>query len=461
MRRGAKRVSASVHRLALWARSHWPIVLVILGMLGLVLNVAVFYPGYMSNDSMSQYAQAIGAEELGDWHPPILAIVWAALIAITGQAGSLLVLQLGMLWAAVVLLSVAVYRHVPSHRLSLIPFLLPLLPFVCNISGVLWKDVQMAYALLLALSLGVYANTLSARQTWGKVLLAVVAALLILYASLLRYNAFFAAIPILFIIVSVLTHRRRLMALSLAGFIGLFLLAQLLIGHVSKDQHPLSSVMLDDVVAIRSPNEIASMSIGEELKGALLRIEDCAELQDEFVNLYWVCADNYDRHVISTQQYNELQGMWLSSIFNDAPSYFGYRLQAFAWFVFSQQDPYIWHPGINQNEFGLELLNPRPGKILKYYVDASYAAFVIFFKIWFWLVVSVGLLIYALRNTVPVRKLVIALTSSAIIYILAYAPVVVAADYRYVYWSVLATLLALGCVLLSRVQARRSPRLRK
>ncbi len=430
----------------LWVRNHWVLALGLIGFIGLVANVFVFYPGYMSNDSMNQYMQASGQTPLGDWHPPVMVFVWSLLMKVTGMVGSLLIVQLLMLWTSVFIFAAIVYSKTRLRKLSLLPFLLPFIPFIFNISGVLWKDVQMAYALLLAVALIVaimcYKKSLS---TLIRIVCVVLIVLLILYAALLRYNALFAAVPILVVAVAVLGCSRKVILFSVVAFLVLFAGTQAIIERFVKAENPLSSVMLDDIVTVNSYDDILGMDINDELKNSLLNVQGCID-DSRFVNLYWSCATDNDRKNVSEVYYDDLKTEWVPSVVGNLPQYISYRFQSFSWFVFSQGDPYIWHPGINENEQGLEVVNARLGKSAQYYVKASYDVFSIFYKVWFWLIFSIGLLIYAVRSKLQYKGIVIALALSSIIYIAAYIPVVVATDYRYIYWPVIACVIALSFV---------------
>ncbi|MGQ7385828.1 hypothetical protein ACTGVI_12405, partial [Streptococcus suis] len=52
-------------------------------------SIALFWPGYVQYDSLGQYRQALsGSYE--DWHPPVMAHLWAA-FGPHGQAPMMLV----------------------------------------------------------------------------------------------------------------------------------------------------------------------------------------------------------------------------------------------------------------------------------------------------------------------------------------------------------------------------------
>ena len=49
--------------------------------LGFATSLLAFYPGVMTYDSESQFFQARHFE-FGDWHPPIMALIWSGIHAI-------------------------------------------------------------------------------------------------------------------------------------------------------------------------------------------------------------------------------------------------------------------------------------------------------------------------------------------------------------------------------------------
>ena len=77
----------------------------------LALLAIVFYPGYMSPDSISHLEQATGVAHLTDWHPPVMTRLWGVLIGITSHISSMLIFQLALIVAAMFMLSIIVYRY--------------------------------------------------------------------------------------------------------------------------------------------------------------------------------------------------------------------------------------------------------------------------------------------------------------------------------------------------------------
>ena len=145
---------------------------------------------YMSPDSISHLEQATGVAHLTDWHPPVMTRLWGFLIGVTGHISSMLTFQLVLLVAAMFMLSILVYRHTRNRTWALSTYMIVLLPNIVNIAGVIWKDVQMAFSLTLAVLLIWFIIT--SKKSLGRIAMCGIvglALLLILYAGILRHNA--------------------------------------------------------------------------------------------------------------------------------------------------------------------------------------------------------------------------------------------------------------------------------
>ena len=117
-----------------------------------LIIVATFYPGIMSNDSTAALAQA-RAFEFTDWHPPVLALIWSLLDRIVpGPALMLIGQSLLYAYAAARLCSTAFARLATRLPANLLLLAFALFPPVMALNGMIWKDVWMSGALLLALA---------------------------------------------------------------------------------------------------------------------------------------------------------------------------------------------------------------------------------------------------------------------------------------------------------------------
>jgi len=425
---------------------HWNIVLPILFILALFINVALFYPGYMSPDSLNQLSQALGATQVTDWHPPIMMAIWGALIAITGHASSMLLFQLLLFWVSMFILAWYIFRSTGSMSRSLLPLIIGFLPPVIAISGVIWKDVQMAYSFSLAAALLLVAGTIKVKRV-VKITIYILIFVLITYGALLRYNALFAAIPLVFVAIDNLLSRTRnwpTYCITIAVVVTIPLLGVVLNQVIikAKSENPISSVMLDDVVNLNDYSEIA-MTAPAGVRPMLMAVkQDCEEKQGR-VNSYWLCADDAMRLVVTSTGYDDLRSYWVDTLMKRPLGYIQYRIETFALFIFvPDRYTYIWQQGIEANTLGQNVKYPTLGAALEVYVKSfGYRHFSFLFEPWFWIVASAGLMLLA-RKTVVYKKYIIMLSVSSLLYIFSYIPVVVAADYRYIYWAAIAVLIA-------------------
>lgn len=418
----------------------------------LMLLVIVFYPGYMSPDSISQLEQATGVAHLTDWHPPVMTRLWGFLIRVTGHISSMLIFQLVLLVAAMFMLSILVYRHTRNRAWALSVYIIILLPNIVNIAGVIWKDVQMAFSLTLAVLLIWF--IVSSKKPLGRVAtygIVGLALLLIIYAGMLRYNALFAVLPILFVLPSLLTKRFHVWSGLASVIIGLVVTigVTIVINQPSEKTHPITAVQLDDIV------HVANLEGEHHSRWSMYKkIHDtCRDKTKDIMNSYIICTTAAQREALK----NEHQGVfndWLSTIIRHPIKYVSYRLATFSIFIFPQPERmYIFQPGIEQNQVGAAVKNEYAVSGLAAYVKGGAQANVpLIFQPWLYLAVLVFIYYKSGRIREQVqRHFIRAVALSGLIYIVAYFPMAVAVDYRYIYWSVFATILSgLFTIILSR-----------
>ena len=418
----------------------------------LALLVIVFYPGYMSPDSISHLEQATGVAHLTDWHPPVMTRLWGFLIRVTGHISSMLIFQLVLLVAAMFILSILVYRHTRNRAWALSVYMIVLLPNIVNIAGVVWKDVQMAFSLTLAVLLIWF--IVSSKKPLGRVAtysIAGLALLLILYAGMLRYNALFAVLPILFVLPSLLTKRTPVWSGLASVIIGLVVTigVTIVINQPSEKTHPITAVQLDDIVHVANfdREHHGRWSMYKEIH------DTCRDKTKDIMNSYIICTTAAQREVLKNQHQGVFND-WLSTIIRYPIRYASYRLATFSIFLFPQPERmYIFQPGIEQNQVGAAVKNEYALSGLAAYVKGGAQANIpLIFQPWLYLAVLVFIYYKSGRIREQVqRRFTRAVALSGLIYIVAYFPMAVAVDYRYIYWSVFATILSgLFTIILSR-----------
>jgi hypothetical protein len=117
----------------------------------LIASACLYYPGFMSGDSFTQYRQMKGIEGLSNIHPAALVYVWRVLDQVIPGPGGLFLFHLAVYWAAVLVFAIAMWRR-PMARVAGV-LLLGLFPPTFMVSLHIWKDASMVSCSLLAVAL--------------------------------------------------------------------------------------------------------------------------------------------------------------------------------------------------------------------------------------------------------------------------------------------------------------------
>ena len=225
--------------------SQSPILLTVAAIFGFLISLVFFYPGYRSPDSEWQLCQALSQCDMDSWHPISMTVVWKVLLRVTGGfVPMMLILQLLMFWAGALLFSLWVWQRTRKWQLAILPLALGFLPNVLNIIGVIWKDVQMASALLLAT--GLVINTYNSKKTWLRTVSAVMSFMLLAYATSVRSNAIFAVLPLIVLFVFSYNKPPKLVqkVLTIALIVVSLVSVNPLLNVIFKPQHgPSASTM--------------------------------------------------------------------------------------------------------------------------------------------------------------------------------------------------------------------------
>lgn len=415
--------------------------LLMMALLVFVVLLGIFYPGYMSADSLHQLRQAQGLLPLTDWHPVSMTLLWRALISVTGQVGSFVVLQLALLCMALFGMALYVYRVTRRLDFALWVYALAAFPGVLTIAGVAWKDVSMAFALLLASVLFLIA-LICTHMRRNVVLCVVLATVLLIYAGTLRYNAMLAAIPLFAMIPYVISIRvsKRVVFAAIVSGVGLIALVGYILAPYVQTTYPVTAIMLDDIVHV-APAEGSAIT-----RPVYTHIQSVCELSTpEILNSYVLCTTEDERTFIR-EHHNQISADWLHAVASHPLKYLRYRMATFAIFLFPDTNRmYIYQNGIIDNELGVAT-NQYTTYALGAFINGFAKTNLPFiFQPWFWLV-ALLLIIYHVRKQKPSKERVLirVVALSGILYGLGYSVATVATDYRYGYWMALA---ALFCVV--------------
>ncbi|MEU6880888.1 hypothetical protein [Streptomyces sp. NPDC046712] len=440
-------------------RRLWPWALAVIAVFCGWGTALLFSPGFLSLDSSDQLQQALGNQTMTDWHPPVMALLWRGLIEVTGRPGAMAALQSAVLWAALWTIAWRVWMRTGKRVGSLAILALGLAPFVINFTGVVWKDVQMAFALLAACAVAFVARDLPADRTRTRWALLALGVLLIAYALLVRKNAVLAGIPVFFMLVRALwpAPGRRKWLISAGALIAAFAVSSGVVSGVAKpvETRQFSQILLDDLVHVLTVDEVrkaaGKAATTPDFQQNMVVTAKACQPEKNLSDAYWRCYPRDKAAGLADlgRHADELTSMWVSEMPSHLPQYAEYRLQVFSKVLF--QGRYTYQNGSLDNIPGIGEPDERRTAMLRYYVVGMGQDLPFLFAGWFWLAVGLTLMFRPGRGqyAMPIRVLGI----SAVAYFAGYLPTVPAGDFRYFYWPALAGALALLLLWLGRTSA--------
>lgn len=421
----------------------------LVSVVGLIISVRMFYPGLMSNDSVDQYSQAL-RYSFTDWHPPIMAFVWALINDwIPGPFGMLL-LFCSMYWGGLFLLSLSIPRANKVSSVALIA--LGFAPFAIGSLGSIWKDVFHAVFTLFAVGL-LSINSRSGERERNIVRIAAV--ILLFLAAMARFNALAALPPLLWLAIGrpQLKSWRGAAALTLLPLSVLLLSSVFNYGFLRAERTGVySSLLIFDLGAITD-------ATGVNAFGQSFKPEEEQKLKSKcydtgaWDSYAWGACAFFTPAVKASGLWGSsaLFHAWANAVENHPVEYVKHRFNHWwrlLWnpqsFLISQMQTNQW--GFEFKESALHLSLERTTELMQHGI---------FFKPGFWFLLAIALIIVTFRRGAgPSREIAIALNVSSSLYILSYLPAGVATDFRYAYWSILATWISLPLVYASLRQVR-------
>lgn len=404
--------------------------LLLVPVLGVVWMYLVFFPGIKTPDSLHQLLQA-NLNEYVDWHPPLMAWLWGKLNHIFPETSGIMWLHIFLLWTALI----AYARLIPDSRSALI-YLFGFMPMVVGLTGIVWKDITTTYMLLWCLVF-----FLLPRTRWY-----VTAFLVCVWLAVaLRYNTLFSALPIVFFYFLGLFqehHRSRpilfAVTATVAVMAAVFLSARAFTYDFikAKESYPQIVILVDDL-SYFSLQEQRSLVPGVDYSA----VEHSAR-QWTYDNFFRLKLPN------TKEYYDEVKAAWEDAVLADPARYLKFRLSVFVRFLGISLDP-PFATDAPSIDYGLQLYHVRDvpntwkestGQYIIYVADR----FPFLFAGYFWLAFDALLFLFLLfyRN-IAYRHVLLALGASGTLNAMSYLLVANSNFYRYIYWTVLAGLLAL------------------
>lgn len=415
--------------------------------------VGLFWPGVAMYDTVGQYGQVLsGAFE--DWHPPVMARLWAVLHGVFGaDAAPMLVLQMGLYWAGLGLIAAAL-AQIGKPRCAVAMLAVGLVPLFLGWQGTVLKDAQMLGAMLASVGLvGWWRLRGAAVPAWAWLL----ATVLLGYATLVRANAVFATVALMVMLVGPRNWLARA-ALALAG-VGAVLAVSPAINHGVLGAKP-SGVERTEAIYDLSAIAVRTRGVPTGLSDATVRAIAARHCVKPY---FWDPLGEPERCGTLTEPLQAyppgtLYRMLAAAIVRAPVAYAAHRLAHWnsteRWLV-GAGSPGALPPVVSQpNDLGLNSPGRAAGvwqAIERWTVDTPLGWPIAF------LCVAVTALGVGLRRARgALCDLALALLVSAVLLEASFLVLSIASDLRYHLWAMVATTVAVVLLLAERRPSRRA-----
>lgn len=435
--------------------------------LGIAFLVAhTFSPGFISFDSWRQYAQVIKQDPLNDAHPVIMVYVWRFLQEVFGGPGVMLGLHQLLYWGGLAAFSCMLFRHGWMRLLVVlgVGFCPPL--FIASIH--VWKDVGMLVGLLWSVvGLIAYNRAGVRRGLRGLATFVVLAG--IFYASAVRLNGFvpsallLAALAALLFIPRVSSLRRGIVLgavmLALAGSI--FGVAMKSLNAEAKHVYALGTLMVWDMVAIsiNHDTDYIPLYLARLVDTDFLPALREANSREANYKSFRVVSP-YPRPEFERQLVND----WFALVRKHPGSYLRHRIHVLKVLMGLNSGPiyYPFHRGIDDNPVGLKFKYMSDAEVQAWLKKFERDANSILYRPWIYAVLGVfsaGLGVTRILRTqgsLALMVISVATALSGLANTAALTFIATAADYRYITWLILASLVA-AVILVADIWESRNP----
>ena len=427
-------------------------------------HLAVWFPGESGPDADSQYAQILSGR-LDDWHPPIMAWLWSFFHLFANGGAPMFCFQVALYWLGFGLIGTALARA--GRPLAAWAMLgVALLPPLLETSVILLKDVGMAVTFLTAVA-ALFWYRIEDRAVPRPV--AAASLVLLVYGVLVRANAVFAVVPLLAYLIRPRWLARPWWLLALSLPVGLAMVpAANLINHrvlQAEPLHIIRSLQIFDITGIAYYSDDLAV-LGPNTGLVRADVDRCYQpLNWDRLAPWGDCRFFWDRLAVSrdlrgvaeldaraamgVKPNPDLLGRWVAAIVRHPLAYAQHRLASFAsqvGLIDGMRGAGMMKPDLAPAaDEAAAAPAPEPVYLALYDVAATPAL---------WLAIGVGLLLWLTSARAPPvspsRDAALALLLSGVPYALAFLVIGVASEFRYLFWSLIAILVALVILLSER-----------
>lgn len=413
-------------------------------------TVWAFYPGLMSPDSL---ANLTGGREnyIHDINSPVMSYLWGWLDAIVAGPILMFVLQNLVFWSGCAIFWQT--NKQKSFGLALGLVLFALLPHILSQLTTVWKDVGLGASLFLASAL-VY----QADQTKSKIAL-FVSPIFLFYAFAARLNAAPAVLPIAvwsgFVACRTFEIGKTKLAPVAVGVIYFFALSAA-VYFVSyqitggRTVYPSQQILLYDLAAISAERDEAFFPeyVLRYENFSLERVKARYNVRSASDLIFPDVPQAGDLAVLpltgNAEEISALRRKWYETVTAHPLIYLVHRGKVFAQLTglaYSVTRPY-WDIGFASSPAEFQGEDNPAGKVLTGYFKIFRRPVMqtFFFRGFVWLLLSVFFLFQAMKNKLRADwEIIFVLSSSGLLFALAYFPTTPSTEFRYLFWSAISS----------------------
>jgi hypothetical protein len=360
---------------------------------------ALFYPGFMSYDTLHALRGARNGVTDSMW-PPMVSYVWRVVDLVSLNPSAMHFSQVFLLLFSIFFIVFSFTKKISYATVFLLIYLS--IPVVLGTVAVIWKDVLMAAFFMAGFAVIVFMRQVI--NKWGFIFLSLLAVFLIFLGVCSRHNAITGAVPLIFYLAWVLSS--RILKSPTKLWLGVILLGSALTGAVFSTKSQLDNYSLPDFVKMNnSTNSFiqttrvvdvagASLCVGSNLFSDIAPNISLAEIKSGYdprhVNLSKGLLDKVPVD-------NRINRVWTKIAVDHPICFFYNKLQLTKYMIGADRGVQflITAPSVDKNEYGYSLPESSlRDSAVSYIVQASQLTL---FKPWFIYLISIGAFVYMLR----------------------------------------------------------------
>jgi hypothetical protein len=440
----------------------------------------IFYPGFMSYDSVVQYDMG-RMLILSDDHPIFVALIWHLASYFSKPPAFMLALNLTLCFGSLHLLSRQVLNR---RRLSLCLVLMVIFfPPLLGMQGIIWKDIFMQNFVLLSVALMLF----NQKQPTPNFHICFYSLFALFLATLCRHNAIALAIPLVFMNIQIMKPilNRKILATNFLWSIFVLFLFVFInsVGTslIATKKHFWQTTMSYDIAG-------ASFYKGKNLfydgyQEIIHKETTLEDIQKRYSPRDMLClylfpqfrpSCKFDPILdVSTNPFDLVlvRKNWTDVVVHHFPFYLKHRMGVIGHLMGFNSEP-LWKPitdGIE--ETGLEFtfkvnMNSIRTSFIKFIKNQSTHWY---YRPYFYLFASLLIFLFSLRklnkNHVKIQfpnlssdaYLLFCLNLSALLYTFSYFLATMSPDYRYSSYLILMTTLSLGILFFQKIEQSLPP----